>query len=341
MDEQFRHESEQATAEGRPVRRLTARTWRLRAAGMVVIATSVLGVAGGVTAAEAGPSPTTYNGCENVATGAMRLLPSDLPPPLDTTCNTSTPGQQREVSVSWSQTGPQGPAGANGNTVLNGTGGPASTLGSVGDFYLDTASDVIYGPKTASGWPTSGANLIGPQGVQGPQGQQGPQGAQGNVGPQGATGATGQTGPQGPAGPAGPAGQPQLPHLYFKSVDLYSSNSAEIPPSDNNTDVSTVAYVQVPAGTYEVTADVNLFWAGQTAVDLVGCQIDTSEQGNVVHTAIESLTLGYPTTNIPLTSAVTMQYWGNVDVACSSNTGSTARLAAGGQLTVVPVSAIN
>lgn len=59
--------------------------------------------------------------------------------------------------------GPQGSPGANGtngtngNTVLSGSGAPAASLGSVGDFYIDTDFDDLYGPKTSSGWggPTS------------------------------------------------------------------------------------------------------------------------------------------------------------------------------------------
>ena len=78
--------------------------------------------------------------------------------------------------------GPAGPAGADGNTVLNGAGPPASTLGNNGDFYLDTAADVLYGPKTSGGWPVNGTSLAGPQGPQGPAGPQGPQGPPGSGG---------------------------------------------------------------------------------------------------------------------------------------------------------------
>jgi hypothetical protein len=75
--------------------------------------------------------------------------------------------------------GSAGPPGANGNTVLNGTGAPASTVGVDGDFYIDTAADVLYGPKAGGTWPAAGVSLTG------------------------APGATGATGPQGPPGPGG------------------------------------------------------------------------------------------------------------------------------------------
>ncbi len=54
--------------------------------------------------------------------------------------------------------GTPGTAGANGKTVLNGAGTPAAGLGTDGDFYIDTSSQQIYGPKkTPGGWgpPTS------------------------------------------------------------------------------------------------------------------------------------------------------------------------------------------
>ena len=66
--------------------------------------------------------------------------------------------------------GATGPAGANGNTIRYGSGAPASTLGAVGDFYIDDAADVIYGPKASGGWP-AGTSIVGPQGIQGEQGQ--------------------------------------------------------------------------------------------------------------------------------------------------------------------------
>ncbi len=99
--------------------------------------------------------------------------------------------------------GIQGPAGTNGLTILNGTGAPAATLGVDGDFYLDTAASVLYGPKgalTAEAWPAAGLSLVGPTGPQGPIGLQGPQGSIGLTGPVGPAGATGPQGLQGSQG---------------------------------------------------------------------------------------------------------------------------------------------
>jgi len=75
--------------------------------------------------------------------------------------------------------GPAGPAGADGNTVLSGTGTPDNSLGKDGDFYVDTAASVLYGPKADGSWSTPGTSLVGaagPAGATGPMGPQGPPG---------------------------------------------------------------------------------------------------------------------------------------------------------------------
>ena len=57
--------------------------------------------------------------------------------------------------------------------MLNGTGAPGSSVGNNGDFYIDTAADVLYGPKAGGTWPTPGLSLAGstgPAGATGPAG---------------------------------------------------------------------------------------------------------------------------------------------------------------------------
>lgn len=66
-------------------------------------------------------------------------------------------------------TGATGAAGTNGNTVLNGAVNP-TTEGVNGDFYINTASNTLFGPKSAGVWP-SGISLIGPTGATGAAGQ--------------------------------------------------------------------------------------------------------------------------------------------------------------------------
>lgn len=53
------------------------------------------------------------------------------------------------------------------NTIWNGVGAPSAGLGVVGDFYIDTASSRLYGPKATGGWPSAGVSLLGPIGANG------------------------------------------------------------------------------------------------------------------------------------------------------------------------------
>jgi len=137
-------------------------------------------------------------------------------------------------------TGPQGPAGAtgaqgpigsqglmgltgaigtpglnglDGKTILSGAGSPvaASAAGAAGDFYLDTATSLLYGPKVGPTWVgLTGVSLVGPAGPAGgpvgPTGPAGPAGSQGVAGPTGPVGPIGLVGPLGPVGPQGLVG---------------------------------------------------------------------------------------------------------------------------------------
>jgi len=105
------------------------------------------------------------------------------------------------------------------NTILNGKGIPATSLGINGDFYIDTRSLLIYGPKAKGKWPLP-QNLQGPIGATGVTGISGSDGKNGSdaksgtsnanvvgtTGPQGERGLTGAAGPAGPAGAAGSSG---------------------------------------------------------------------------------------------------------------------------------------
>jgi hypothetical protein len=66
-------------------------------------------------------------------------------------------------------TGAIGAAGTNGKTVANGTTDPATSTGVDGDFYINTATNTLFGPKASGTWPT-GESLVGPQGATGATG---------------------------------------------------------------------------------------------------------------------------------------------------------------------------
>jgi hypothetical protein len=57
--------------------------------------------------------------------------------------------------------------------MLAGPGAPSNLIGEPGDFWLDETAYVLYGPKTGSGWPSTGTSLQGPPGPQGQQGEPG------------------------------------------------------------------------------------------------------------------------------------------------------------------------
>jgi hypothetical protein len=107
--------------------------------------------------------------------------------------------------------------------VLYGSGAPASGTGVDGNFYINTATNFIYGPKASGAWP-AGTSLVGPQGAQG---------IQGPTGTTGATGATGATGPAGTTGATGAAG----------NTVLYGSGSpAAVTGVDGNFYIDTAAH---------------------------------------------------------------------------------------------------
>ncbi|GAB2586454.1 hypothetical protein GCM10027190_39440 [Spirosoma areae] len=56
--------------------------------------------------------------------------------------------------------GTTGQAGADGKTILNGTSNPTSGQGVNGDFFINTTSLTIFGPKTSGAWG-SGTSLLG------------------------------------------------------------------------------------------------------------------------------------------------------------------------------------
>ena len=92
------------------------------------------------------------------------LTPADYPEFVGATGATGAAGAD----------GTDGTDGTDGRTVLSGAVDP-TTEGEDGDFYINTETSTIFGPK-ATTWP-AGVSLVGPQGIQGIQGTQGPAGS--------------------------------------------------------------------------------------------------------------------------------------------------------------------
>lgn len=82
--------------------------------------------------------------------------------------------------------GADGAPGADGRTLLNGTVNPTGGVGANGDFYINTTSNFIFGPKASGTWP-SGVSITGPAGPTGSAGSDGEDGAPGADGADGNT----------------------------------------------------------------------------------------------------------------------------------------------------------
>ncbi len=138
--------------------------------------------------------------------------------------------------------GPAGPAGANGTAgsiIYSGTTAPVATKGAIGDYYLDTATGLLYGPKTTNGWG-NGLSLKGATGATGAAGSTTLSGAgvpapslgkTGDYyldkinyllyGPKSGSGWGAPVNLRGPAGPQGPEGNANV------KVDLFTVQTAD------------------------------------------------------------------------------------------------------------------
>jgi len=59
------------------------------------------------------------------------------------------------------QNGTNGQNGVDGSKILAEDRAPQATDGVKGDYFIDKAAKIFYGPKTDAGWPTTGISLIG------------------------------------------------------------------------------------------------------------------------------------------------------------------------------------
>ncbi len=217
-------------------------------------------------------------------------------------------------------TGLQGLAGTDGldgKTTLNGAGSPvaAGAGGALGDFYLDTVNNLLYGPKAGADWTgVIGVSLVGPIGLTGPTGVAGSTGSQGLIGLTGPTGAPGATGAQGPTGLTGNTGAPgatgaqgpigvtgpQGPSGLLAFGYFYA-----LMPSDNAATVAVGAAMNFPQngaasgisrsstseftlpaiGTYEVSWQVSISEAGQLVLALNGAELPYTVAGRAAGTS--------------------------------------------------------
>lgn len=149
--------------------------------------------------------------------------------------------------------GPAGPAGAAGRdgaagtaglSMRSGVGTPGAELGAVGEFYLDADARLLYGPKSASGWPA-------PVSLRGDAGSAGVDGADGSDGADGVDGVDGSDGNRihlGSGAPAGDLGVDGDLHLDVDTFDLRGRNEGAWSLAGNLTGPSGPIGPQGPAG---------------------------------------------------------------------------------------------
>ncbi|HEV3313104.1 MAG TPA: hypothetical protein VG815_21550 [Chloroflexota bacterium] len=207
-------------------------------------------------------------------------------------------------------------AGTNGSTILNGSGEPSIDQGSVGDFYLDTSAEVLYGPKfqfclgagrkkrCSAVWPSAGTSLVGPPGNTGPPGD---------------------TGPPGPAGPS---------HVFNTYGTAYLSGFAD----------KRVMTLQLPAGNYLVSAKLEAL-NQDTSIQRFTCELYVNYDNSLSNQIDSELVRpvgkspSSDTYAVPMTLQGTVLYDspGYAVVACNTYNGN----ADSGTLSAIQVAAIN
>jgi hypothetical protein len=147
-------------------------------------------------------------------------------------------------------------------TLSAGAGAVASSLITSSQIKDDTirSVDIRNGTLKLSDIDANAQDALhgrtGPAGVPGSSGPAGPQGDSGAVGPAGLTGPAGPAGPAGPTGPAGTAGPAGADGATTVFVDEVRS---EVPiAGDLSANYTTVAHVDVPAGSYVATGHTGM-----------------------------------------------------------------------------------
>ena len=157
-----------------------------RKAGVAGLSVLVLAVGGGAVAFSAGPgSGTKVIGCYEKSTGDLRVV------------KRARQCRDDEKVLRWNKRGPRGHIGlpgvdgvdgtpgapgadgTDGATILTGDGPPTDALGTDGDYYVDTETARLFGPKADGHWPAQGTSLrgnTGPSGPAGPTGSRRPRG---------------------------------------------------------------------------------------------------------------------------------------------------------------------
>lgn len=202
-------------------------------------------------------------------------------------------------------------SGLNGKSVLNGTSNPVAGTGVDGDFYINTTSNTLFGPKTAGAW-ASGVSLVGPAGADG---------IAGTNGIDGKSILNGTSNPDAVTGVDGDFYINTVTNTLFgpKVAGAWSSGVSLVGPAGSNAAVTGTAPIDITAGVVSLTdagittaklADnvVNTAKLADNAVTVsklpAGATATTFLRGDGTWTTIPAPTLAITTTEVMLNTKI-------------------------------------
>lgn len=187
---------------------------------------------------------------------------------------------------------------------------------------IDTSAGTCAKGETAISW-----NRTGPQGLPGVKGDTGP------AGPAGAPGAQGPAGPAGSAGAPGATGPSGASEVY---VTRHDANQ-----TINQQGGSIVTTLVLPAGSYALTAKVDVNMGPYNALGEQNAVCAIYQGGNAVDTAYGSLNQ-YSDANLALSAAVTVAAEETAfQMICGSVSGQLAGFTHDAVMTAVRVDAVH
>jgi hypothetical protein len=218
-------------------------------------------------------------------------------------------------------TGPAGPAGLNNRSNWNSsaTYNPADAVSDQGSFWLALASNSNSEPSSSnSNW-----QALAVQGSAGPQGPTGASGPMGSQGPVGASGPQGPIGPQGPPGSGGAAAYFTRPVKCASAIASFDTVGCFAPYSNpislagtfggGSLHPATIASLQVPAGSYVVTATVMVGDESDFFIT-VGCSLSSTSGSAYGNGAVWTPSNQYPN------GTLATIHFESTDVASSTDT---------------------
>jgi len=215
-------------------------------------------------------------------------------------------------SSSWdtlASEGSTGLPGPDGTTILSGSSPPSRRVGANGDYFLDTATHVLYGPAVVTCTKPIHCSVAWGKG-------------------------TSLVGPPGPNGPAGEGAG------YVSYPDYNANRAVNIPGGEQ----TTIVEQTIPtAGSYEINADVSLYHSFSVGDVQWECQLfwaNQGEQGNVLEDLTDNAEGGFSTTPMHLDGVATVEANADIFLDCQENSSKAHDEADFGQLISTQLSGV-